>query len=79
MRTTSVAVAALLAFCLASCAGTPSPGEQASNAHHRKCERTTGSLLCGNADDQILSNPYAPNSYTPSVNGTRSEQSAGPR
>ena len=63
-------VGSLSALCLASCAGTPPPGEQASATHHGRCEHVTGSLLCGNADDQMLSNPNAPNSNTPGVNGT---------
>ena len=66
--------AGLVALALAGCAGTPPAGaQQASNGHHAKCEITVGSMLCGNAGDQPLGNPYAPNSYTPGSNRTLSE------
>jgi hypothetical protein len=42
----------LLAPALFACAGTPPGGQQAAAPKH--CERVTGSMLCGNYDDNPM-------------------------
>ena len=70
--TPAVCASAFLMLCLAACAGTPPPGEQASAHSHAKCEQSTGSLLCGNGDDQPYASANAPGGSTPRSNGTQS-------
>ena len=59
---------------LAGCAGTPN-SQQAASTKHARCEATTGSLLCGDADDQdVVGTRGVIDSNSPLVNATQTEQ-----
>lgn len=68
---------ALIVLAVAGCAGTPPPGEQASTHQSAKCERATGSMFCGNGDDQPYGSLNAPSSSTPRSNLSQGATSSG--
>ena len=61
----------LCSLLFTACAGTPN-GPQVASSKPAKCERSTGSLLCGNADDQNVVGPSALTNSSPRSNATQS-------
>ena len=71
MRPTYAVLASVVVMlCVAACAGTPPPGEQAAASRPGKCERATGTLFCGGGDDQPYASQNSPNGSLPKANTT---------